>query len=396
MGSSTSKHPPTFADRVILDQFNSKRTLAEIQIPQLCGYLLLGVPNAAMPILPKRWRRRYFVLIDSRLECYAGNQAKSRLLCTFSIRGCTVESGGVKKKSHLRFGVCSNDVTWLHLIADNEGLKQVWMNAIRTAADPKFTSISRQLVSEVAQGDSKRQALTTTPSTKTSPPGKGTPTTENVQDNQEEEDGDDHAMDIDAPVFARQVSYDIQTEEEVASTMEATITDAAAAMSLSPVKARALLAGRGWNLSDLISDVLEPSKRTKVCEKKCDVTTCNLQNNPCCFCDYCPGRHGLLAPVRRPSTITRDVSSICLCCFRSSQTKQLRIKKPNFNQSSTQRLPLLLRLMLLQPLLSLGRSRPQPHRRRRMFRLLLRRKQLVRQRQLRCLWNCLHTKKRSA
>ena len=316
MGSSTSKHPPTFADRVILDQFNSKRTLAEIQIPQLCGYLLLGVPNAAMPILPKRWRRRYFVLIDSRLECYAGNQAKSRLLCTFSIRGCTVESGGVKKKSHLRFGVCSNGVTWLHLIADNEGLKQVWMNAIRAAADPKFSSISRQLVSEVAQSDSDLQASTTS-SSKASQIGRGTPTKETGRNDQHD---DDSAVDIDAPVFARQVSYDIQTEEEVASTMEATITDAAAAMSLSPVKARALLAGRGWNLSDLISDVLEPSKRTKVFE---------LTLRPCVDVYGIFIGSALFAPVHRhhnASCASLDSRSPSSCASKSQTSTNRRPK----------------------------------------------------------------------
>ena len=270
MGGSNSKQPATFADKVILSQFAPERTLSSITMPQLCGYLLLGVPNAQMPILPKRWRRRYFVLRDDRLECYAGNQASSRLICTFNIRGCTVDAAGAGKKSRLRFGISSNDVTWLHLIADSEGLKQVWMKAIRAAADRKFANISKQLLSEVGRDGGASNSANGTPADPAAGSGGagggGGVGTARVRGNGEESSS--HDDDISKPLFMRQESYDIQTASEVADAMEASVNSAASAMHVTPVKARELLAKHDWDFKDLIKDVLEPSNRTKALQEE--------------------------------------------------------------------------------------------------------------------------------
>jgi len=242
MGASTSKKP-TFADKVILDHV-SKQTLSGIDMPRLCGYLHLGIPNAKLPIFPKRWRRRYFVLHQSRLECYAGNQASSRLLCTFNITGSSVESAGDSKKSRLRFGLVSNKVMWLHLIADSEGLKQVWMRALRVAADPKFTKISGELLARVGNAHSDERE------------GDGGSTGQSNDEHSEAALDED----IEPPLFVRQVSYDIQTEDEVAHEMDVTVENAASAMSVSQVQARVLLSQKKWDLENLINDILDPSK----------------------------------------------------------------------------------------------------------------------------------------
>ena len=58
------------------------------------------------------------------------------------------------------------------------------------------------------------------------------------------------------------MSYQVQTEDEVAEDMDGTITDAAKQMELSPVQTRTLLANKKWNLDDLVKDMLEPSARS--------------------------------------------------------------------------------------------------------------------------------------